>query len=430
MMYHLALSTYSEIAAYYVRASDLTSSNRATYTWGEREHIGADADDYMVTYHASEHSGRGACTFDAHVWTNAARVVAMGDASRWDTAAADSAAVVADMATLLRHSIVTPGAVGDFDTDRELHAYMHDKHDGDTPEHAPAPDYFDGVRHTVTRKRSRKGTTTTTVARRGTAFVIGAETNAGHDGRYTLASSRIVLPVARRLIEQYSRRGVQGRDGIGLARLASHAYDIPRLIGTDAEQKSEVIPEHICAQDIDRMRSYARHVDGETLRAQRVTRHATRYALPMPRKRTADPTPREHVEHLPTADVDARQWWHVIEHRGAADDVMMMFVGHRKVRRGATQAAMRKARVYLESVVIRADDDLPTVLAQYVATLPKGGAARWEWEGTGITGTVTVSASGRYNVRGAFDGETVIVVRSARTSTAVARQVARQLANA
>jgi len=431
MMYQLALSTLSEIAAYYVRASDLTSTSRATYTWGEREHIGADGDDYMVTYHASEHVGRGACTFDPDVWTNAARVVAMGDASRWDSAAADCAAVVADMSTLLRHAVVTPSAVGDFDADRALHAYMHDKHDGDTPEHAAAPDYFDGVRHTVTRKRSRKGTTTTTVARRGTAFVIGSECPpAGNDGRYTMASARVVLPVARRLIEESTRRGVQGRDGIGLARLASHAYDIPSLIGSDAESWSEVIPEHVCAQDIDMMRSYARHVEGETLRAQRVTRHATRYALPMPRWRAADPAPREHIEHLPTADDDARQWWHVIEHRGAADDTMMMFLGHRKVRRGATQASMRKARIYLESVVIRGDDDLPTILAEYVTTLPAGSAARWAWEGTGITGTVTVSAGGRYNVRGTFDGASIIVVRSARTSTAVARQVARQLASA
>jgi len=393
-----AVPTLSLLASYYVRASDLTGAR---------------------------------CEDDHYVWHNAARVVAMGDASRWDSAAADSAAVISDMVTLLRHSVVATSMTGAFDATRALHAYMHDLHDEDTPDHAPAPDYYDGVRHTVTRKRSRKGTTTTTVARRGTAFVIGSECHpAGNDGRYTMASSRVVLPVARRLIEQSTRQGVQGRDGIGLARLASSAYDIDPLIGSDAESWSEVIPADVCAQDIDRMRTYARHVHGETLRAQRVTRHATRYALPMPRKRDADPTPREHVEHLPTADVDARQWWKVIEHRGAADDTMMIFMGHRKVKRGPTQASLRKARVYLESVIIREADDLPTVLAQYVATLPKGSAARWAWEGTGITGTVTVSAGGRYNVRGTFDGASIIVVRSARTSTAVARQVARQLAQA
>lgn len=278
---------------------------------------------------------------------------------------------------------------------------------------APAPSPFTATTSERRVKRGKKGPSVT-VTRRGRVLVVGDSTALDDQTTRSGRVPRRVISHAIDALRDHNRLGHV--DGDALARLTTALYDIPELIGTDHYSWSEATPE-IPVSDVAALVTHtcgltagiAPAVDALTMpttwaRAPRPTRqHATRRRIAVPRKRAADPAPREHVV-LSDRLSPWRQWFRVVELPAGADDTAHMFVGHRRVKRGAADSHAKHATVtYRDSFVIARDADLRDALASLASVVQSDGAGKYRWRvvDTDTAGTITVDKRARVSVLGA-----------------------------
>ena len=99
-----------------------------------------------------------------------------------------------------------------------------------------------------------------------------------------------------------------------------------------------------------------------------------------------------------------RAWWHVIELPAGADDASVMFLGHRRVTRGASKTRPTRATVtYRDSFAISRDAELADALASLASVVQSDGAGKYRWRvvDTDTAGTITVDKRGRMSIMGA-----------------------------
>jgi len=125
-----------------------------------------------------------------------------------------------------------------------------------------------------------------------------------------------------------------------------------------------------------------------------------RSRVSVPRERVSDAKPRErytlrteqHAAYGTRSTV-----WRAIEVRGSADNDAALFVGNRRVARGATIHGKRSTR---SAIVETFTVDTLIALATIAASLRSIGAARYAWQCGSQSGTMTVDKRGRVSIVG------------------------------
>ena len=276
---------------------------------------------------------------------------------------------------------------------------------------------------TASGKRVTRGKTgtSTTITTRGRVVVVG-DSHAFDDELLTPRVPRVVVSHAIDELRTGNRFGHV--DGNALARLTDRLYgdSIPALIGTDHYGWSEASPEipmdsHALQALIvttvglsggaDRTldtfaapRGHGAHYGTLTAYKRKGRTFPRRTRVHVPRERKTDVKPRtrfvlrtdHHAAYGATSNV-----WCAVEVRGSGDDDTTMFVGYRRVARGATVHGKRTSRTAIvETFTVRTMVELATV----AASLRSIGAARYGWQCGSATGTMTVDKRGRVSIVG------------------------------
>ena len=305
---------------------------------------------------------------------------------------------------------------------RALHSMFHlDETTGETDAPSRVPDVMERVRaHTRTR-RTNSGRTEHLVTVHGRAYVQGATTVHPH------SSHSMSAPRASAMLDETGRT-ITGRDALDVYRATQvlFGHDVPELLGA-----LDVNYQEFGAWDDVRARAPMRGV-------------STRYRLPGARARATENVlpgeciapadigiERDDVPALIERDALGRVVTKVHGRtRTRTVPASHVWCGHRLIERGDTYREQRaqRARTLDESLVIRAGDDVAHVLASVASAVSPGDAYRARWsverapDAPELAGTLTVSASGLYSVRG-------IAPRvKARTLDALERGIARAIA--
>jgi len=294
--------------------------------------------------------------------------------------------------------------------DGAVHALLDPMTRGESVSYTrPAPSADVATRSTKRTKRTKKGASVT-VGARGRVWTVGD--SQAHDDQ-TTRTGRVPRSVISHAIDELRRGNRYGHvDGDALAALTTRLYDIPDLIGTDHwswSQATVEIPSSgaavLAAATCGITAGIAPAVDaatmprGEWRHPRNMRTMPTRRRVTMPRKRAADPIPREHV----VMGAPWRTWHHVIELPAGADRPDHMWHGHRLVTRGATvRTVRREATAPRESFVIDDGADIVDAVAALAAVVQDDGRARYGWrvaDGSAI-GTITVDKRSRLSVTG------------------------------
>jgi len=318
------------------------------------------------------------------------------------------------------------------DVDASPHAdYIHDAavHTHLNPTRATrdhtADVYVDVDWHAATSSgkkvtRGKRGTSTT-ITTRGRVVVVG-DSHAFDDSLLTPRVPRVVVAHAIDALRAGNRLG--HADGNALARLTDRLYgdDIPALIGTDHYGWSEASPEiPMDAHALQALivttsglsggadhaldsfaspRGHGNHYGALTAYTRKARTFPLRRRVNVPRERVSDAKPRERytlrTDHH-AAYGTRSTIYRVTELRGGADNDAALFVGNRRVARGATVHGKRSTR---SAIVETFTVDTLAALATVAASLKSIGAARYAWQCGSATGTLTVDKRGRVSIVG------------------------------
>jgi hypothetical protein len=296
---------------------------------------------------------------------------------------------------------------------RALHTMFHgNATTGDTDKPSPVPDVMTRARARTRKVRTNSGASVDMVTLHGRAHVIGSTAVQPHR-EHSMSAQR-----ATAMLDDTART-ITGRDALDVYRATQALYgaSIPALIGADVLAFHEW-------QDT----GSSRH--GEY----RPVRYPTRYRIATPRPRTGELSqPRSTAVDWSALDVPSWEPTTVRELLAGTGDRDTVFVGHRRITRTLSYRDHRatRARSHDEVLHIPHDADVAHVLASVASSIERGDKYRAPWylldehgRVTDVAGTLTVSASQSYSVRGLPAGQV-----KARTTEALARGIARALAS-
>ncbi len=261
---------------------------------------------------------------------------------------------------------------------------------------------------TVARKRTKKGNTST-VRRYGQSLVAG-DTDA-----YGAGSIVPVSVLSHALEECRTIRHADGReetrymaDAIGVARVASLAFDIPPLLGGEFLSFSEELP-----AEVSTLLDW--NVTGSTgaYMATNETKltYAPRLRLPSLRLRKGEKAEETVTFH------DGQS---VTRLASPSVDRDHAFMGHRAYVRPSTVRQVRASRaVVREAFTLNSGDPLAS-LAAVAGIIGKGDKVRFATADRSIVGTLTRGKGGKYSAT-IPDGPTV---KGARTVAAIVKALA------
>jgi hypothetical protein len=253
----------------------------------------------------------------------------------------------------------------------------------------------------VSRKRTKKGTSTV-VRRHGRALVIGDTYPS--DIEQHAASSRVPACVIEHALQQ-TAHGVW-HDGIGVARIATLAYNLPTLIGGETTSWSEVVPEEV-SMLLDAA-TYAGWTTGPYGATRpNVKKRGARVALPAIRLRNGEQRSTVRFPRLSYASSTVRG---IESLTSSGHDIEHAFHGHHAYTRPATYRAHRAARARKYDVVTFPADVDPMSLLQYLAAdIERGAAVKFTTADRSVTGTLTRAAKGKLSISIPFHGVSVRV---------------------
>lgn len=346
-----------------------------------------------------------------------------------------------ELRTMVNHASVIDADCGDIDDIRAavLDPFRPATDLSDERYSVPDPWNTAGAFASVLKVSRGKRGTSKVAKLAGRAPVMGST-----DGDY----GRIPASIAQHAIAELRTLAGGFIDGGRLAVLTDAIYgdDIPPLIGAETFSWSEVVPMSIdgLAVTVDRFRNVGLS-GGASARLDRAVG---------PEYRTHDDDPRDFPTTWQTNDTDIGRAWPTrrrlrtprlrkgeVRERFApfvvsadgditvtrellapAADIDHAFIGHRHYVRPVTRRAKRTARKAQTTIVtLPASVPLPMALAPTLEGLKPG--KRVAWRHGDASGTATMSASGRVNVRGGG-----VIVRSGRSVSAVVRAMRLQIA--